>query len=376
MLSWPAGATAGSVREGAEDGVEVPGLVAREEEVVMRQAVVDPVHAKVDDESRAGRLEPAEAAQRGGRHVEQASIGRDDLHVADDPVRRVERAAGPHAAHAPPLLDDFRHLAVEPDVDAEFAEQPLESAREGVHAAVDVPEAEAELDVRHQVHEGRRAHGRRSDVLDEEIEDVLQVALGQPAPHGAVHRAREVEVEDAQPIVAEQGAERVDPLAEVAPLDGVVLLAAVGEEVAERRLEVRSQLGELGPHPVVVGIEVDDFAVLEEVAPVRGDRAQRDVVVEALPGSREEIAEDLRQRHDRGAEVEAEAVALEYVELAAQLRILLEQGHRVARGRQRGGGGEAAEAGAHDGHATAGFGWGFRVHGHLEIMSAAMRPDW
>ena len=37
---------------------------------------------------------------------------------------------------------------------------------------------------------------------------------------------------------------------------------------------------------------------------------------------------------------------------------------------------KAAETGAHDGHATSGFGKGFLVHGHLEIMSAAMRPDW
>ena len=70
----------------AEDGLEVLLLVLREQKIVMRQLWILAVEAEIENQSRAGRLESFQRSEEFGILAQQASVGRDDLHVGDDDV--------------------------------------------------------------------------------------------------------------------------------------------------------------------------------------------------------------------------------------------------------------------------------------------------
>jgi hypothetical protein len=76
-----------------------------------------------------------------------------------------------------------------------------------------------------------------------------------------------------------------------------------------------------------------------------------DGVLETFAIAFKDGAEDLRQREDRWAQVEAEALRLKLIELAPDLRVFLKDGDLKAVARQRDGRGHAAKSGSDDDNA-------------------------
>ena len=107
----------------------------------------------------------------------------------------MERAICHDAGDAPIFAADFPDFGVESDPDAEFIHEPLQSERDVVKSAVHIPEVVTELDRRHGIHKRRCSICRRSDVFDEEVEDVAEVACLQMRRHPLVHRAEQIKLE-------------------------------------------------------------------------------------------------------------------------------------------------------------------------------------
>ena len=95
------------------------------------------------------------------------------------------------AGHAVAFLAHLGDLAVETDGDTNFVHEPLQADGNVVEAAVHIPKVVAELDRGQAVHERRGVVGRRADILDEVVEDVLHVARLEKPLHAAVHRAEQ-----------------------------------------------------------------------------------------------------------------------------------------------------------------------------------------
>ena len=89
---------------------------------------------------------------------------------------------------------------------------------------------------------------------------------------------------------------------------------------------MRAEAGELRAHLFAVFPEVKNNSVLKEVSPLRIDPLQRYVVLEPFAVAFEDRTKDLRQRKDRRTKIEAEPLGLQSVELAAELRVLLQDG--------------------------------------------------
>ena len=314
----------------AEDGVEVRTLVLREEEVVVRELGVLAIEAEFEHETGAGGLEPVEAAHECGILMQQSPVGGDDLHVGDEDVGGMKLPVGHQAGHPVALPADFGHFTVEAHLDAEFIHETLEAEGNVVEAAVHVPEVVAELDGRQAIHEGRGVIGRGADVFDEVVKHVLEVARLEKPLHAAVHGAEQVKLRElAEAVEAGELLGGIQSLFEVAGIDEVVEVCRVFQEPLHTG-GVFADLARLFGHAVGLGIQVHHRAVLEEVAPVRAQGPDRNVVGHLPSRALEQAAEDVRERENGRAEIEGVAVLLEQVKLAADLGVLLMDGDRVS----------------------------------------------
>ena len=162
------------------------------------------------------------------------------------------------------------------------------------------------------------------------------------------HGVPVIHFEDHFPAVVEKHLpDVIEALFEIAVIDEVVLLAPVGEEglkLSPERLGIALKLGELGLHAVGFLVKVENESVFEEIPPVRRDGLELHVVLHALASTLPETLEELGQREDRGPEIEAVAVDLGKVELAADALVLLDDLDIESLGFEGDGGGEASEA--------------------------------
>ena len=146
----------------------------------------------------------------------------------------------------------------------------------------------------------------------------------------------------ADPVGLHRLAEGVGPLFEVAGVHQIVEVGGVLEEALHVR-RIFAHLARLLRHAIHLGIEVHHLAVFEEVAPVGTQGSDGDVVAHPLAAALEETGEEVRQRENGRAQIEAVAALLEHVELAADLRVLLVDGDPVALLGQRDGRRQSAE---------------------------------
>ena len=93
---------------------------------------------------------------------------------------------------------------------------------------------------------------------------------------------------------------------------------------------ILADLARLLGHALGLGVEVHHLAVGEEVAPVRPQRADGNVVAHAPAAALEETSEEVGQGEDGRAQIEAVAALPVHVELAADLGVLLVDGDLVA----------------------------------------------
>ena len=227
------------------------------------------------------------------------------------------------AGDAAVLFAHLADLAVEVHGDAKLVHQLLEAERDAVEPAVDIPEVVAELDRRHAVHERRRVQRRRADILNEIVENVAHVAGLEVPCNTAMHRAEQIEFEKfPEPIKFAKCRRSIEALLEITFVDEVVEVGGILEKFFHIR-RVLTDLAGLGGHHGRIRIEIDHLAILEEIPPVRAQRADRDVVGHFLARAFEEPFENVRQREDRGSEIEAVAFGFEHIELAADLRVFL-----------------------------------------------------
>ena len=105
---------------------------------------------------------------------------------------------------------------------------------------------------------------------------------------------------------------------------------------------------ELGAHSFGVFPEVDDDSIFKEIAPLRIDALQGYIVFKPLAIPFEDGTKNLREGEDRGSKIEAESFALQLIELAADLRVLLQNGDLEAIARKHDGRRHAAEPGSDD----------------------------
>ena len=163
-----------------------------------------------------------------------------------------------------------------------------------------------------------------------------------------MHVAEQVELEELpKPVVLRETLPVIEALLEVTVVGQVVKLGGVFEETLDvlRRL---AHLAPLGGHLVRLGIEIKRDAVLEEISPMRSQRADGDVILHLLPAALEQALEEVRQREDGRAEIEGVALLLERVQLAPNLVVFLKDLDVVAGLSQRDGSGQPTQPCADD----------------------------
>ncbi len=275
-----------------------------------------------------GRPRPPDRGVAGEQAVVQrAGVGVDDDHVGGHPL-----AVGQLHTRRPAALDEHLGDRGRRPQHRTAVHRPLgDGQRQPAQAAADVPGPERLLGVRH----GGQGRGRPARVgarvgrvpvqqdPQPRVGEVLRAQVAQRGPrgHGAdvVHRAGQ----PGQRAGALQRRAQERVLGDPPDLRGPVQQGRPlrPEDVAHPR-QVPGD-GE----PAAVGEAVGDGGV-------EADQVQR--VLQRRPGGGEQVAEDLRQRDQGGAGVEAVPVAGEPAQLPAHLGTLLEHRHRVPGGRQPG----------------------------------------
>jgi hypothetical protein len=100
----------------------------------------------------------------------------------------------------------------------------------------------------------------------------------------------------------------------------------------------------LPTHELQVVVEIKNKSVFEEVAPLRADWIEGDIVVEVLPGALEEVSKIVREGENGRSEIEGKAVLLNDIELSADLGIFFEEIDLISGSTEGNGGGKAAKA--------------------------------
>ena len=289
---------------------------------------------------------PSGAVQLAVQHV-GVGVGHDDL---GGQLRAVVQLDVADAA----VSGDARDAGAEPQLAAERDEPVGQRLGQPVQPAVDVPGAEAVLEVRHHRQRGRRVP--RVGAL------VGGVALEHHAlPRVGQHR-RATERNERCGATARRSSSRARRRAEreraarrqARPedgfLDGAPDRGAAVDDPLPRRAGAGTQSAVEG-HPLAVEIAhgVDPRAVGEAVVRDGVEPAQRQHVRQRVAGGLEQVRELLRQRQQRRAGVEGEraelGVAAVPAELAADDGRRLAQRHAVSLRGEAHTGGQAADAG-------------------------------
>ena len=265
-------------------------------------------------------------------------ISGDDLHITDDDVGRMRGSVCQiHRGDFFAFFGNVLHVGIEVDGDVHFFHQFAESSGQLIHAATHVPKTVVILDDGHEVHIAGGLQGGRSDILDEVFENHAELGIGQAFGNRFRHGGAVVDLaaHQAELVVLDELPEIIEPFRKVAAVNDIILLAAVIEEALEfgpMFFKIAGELSKLGFHEVVFLVKVDGGAVLKEVAPVGSNSVELDVVLHLLPGALEEVAEELRESEDGGAEVEGVAVFFKEVKFSSDPFVLFKDLDLIAGG--------------------------------------------
>ena len=298
-------------------------LIGREKEIMVGELRVFAVEPKLQHETRAGRLISVECAHEGLVLEQEFLVRWNHLHVGNHDVGSMKLAIRDDAGDAAVFFAHLANLAVEVHGDAELVHQAAESERDAIEPAVDIPEIVAKLDRRHAVHECRGMQRRRSDILDEIIEDVAHVTGLEMPCDATVHRTEQVEFEKFSETVKFTECRRgIEPLLEITLIHQIIEVGRVLEKFFHI-CRILAHLASFGCHHRRVRIEIDHLAILEKISPMRAQCADRNVVRHFLSRSFKKTLKNVRQREDRRAQIKCVAFGLEHIQLAANLRVFL-----------------------------------------------------
>ncbi len=225
-------------------------------------------------------------------------------------------------------------------------------------AALRVEHPVAEVEPAHQVVDAGRPVRRRAEEDRGVAQDLADPAVGERRRHVALQRPGQESGQRrraAYDVGGEQRRGRLEAAVEEPAqrhVVGVLGRAEVGVEPVAgaglQRLEERAVVRAVGPQVHRVGVALEEHPVARvehgEVQLRGGGGAEQ----------REEVLEDLGHEVPRGAGVEAEAVALDAPDPAAELVVLLQQVDAVPARREERGGREAGDAATDDHDATSG----------------------
>ena len=125
-----------------------------------------------------------------------------------------------------------------------------------------------------------------------------------------------------QSVKALKVTDGIEPGFKIAGVDQIILLRRIDQKILHLfRGPRRDPLG-LFRHFLRLGEQINHGAVLKEVAPVRPDGADRNVVGHAFSGALKEPREEMRQGQNGRAHVKGVALRLQQIELAADPAVL------------------------------------------------------
>lgn len=163
--------------------------------------------------------------------MQQALHSGDYLHVGNDIIggQGSKVAIGVtdlHASGGVAGIIDALNLVFEAQCHTGLAKTSAERVAQLIHTAGNIPEAEIDLDSRHQVHKGGRSQCTGSDILDEVFEDVAKITIAQTLINAARHRVQVVKVAGLLPAIkTEELCQRIETVAEIATFKYFVLAA-------------------------------------------------------------------------------------------------------------------------------------------------------
>src|SRR6478609_1644566 len=116
----------------------------------------------------------------------------DNFHVGHDEIRWKAAkiaigVAGLHASGGAAGAIDSLNLVLEAQRHSGFFKTSAECVAQLIQTASNIPEAEIHLDGRHQVHESGRVECAGTDILDEVLEDIAEIAIAQTLINAAGH---------------------------------------------------------------------------------------------------------------------------------------------------------------------------------------------
>src|SRR5947209_3955301 len=148
--------------------------------------------------------------------------------------------------------------------------------------------------------------------------------------------------------MAQELSECIESMAEISPLDDLILSSRVGEELFVLGDGFRTEPRQFRAHALRILPEIQHQSVFKEVAPLRIDALERDVIFKAFAVAFEDWPEDMRQREDGWTEIESESARLQSIQFPAHMRVLLQKSDLKAIARKHNGRGHAAQSGPDD----------------------------